>query len=58
MTSHQENSRPAMLRPDGMPAPLGLYSHASQVTTGSDLIFVAGQLAVGSDGEVVGVGDF
>lgn len=58
MTSHQENSRPAMLRPAGLPAPLGLYSHASQVTTGSELVFVAGQLAVGSDGEVVGAGDF
>lgn len=57
MTAHQEDSRPVMLRPAGLPAPLGLYSHASHVTTGSDLFFIAGQLAAGSDGQVVGAGD-
>jgi 2-iminobutanoate/2-iminopropanoate deaminase len=49
---------PAMLEPAGMAAPLGLYSHCSRVTAGSDMFFVAGQLAVGADGEVVGEHDF
>jgi enamine deaminase RidA (YjgF/YER057c/UK114 family) len=35
----------------------GLYSHAARVKSG-DLIFVAGQLAVGTDGGIIGVGDF
>jgi len=35
----------------------GLYSHLARVKQG-ELIFVAGQLSVGSDGSVVGVGDF
>jgi enamine deaminase RidA (YjgF/YER057c/UK114 family) len=35
----------------------GLYSHLTRVKAG-ELIFVAGQLSVGRDGSVVGVGDF
>ena len=35
----------------------GLYSHAARVSAG-DLFFVAGQLAVSSNGEVVGKNDF
>lgn len=46
-----------MLKPTGVP-PLGLYSHASAVSEGARLVFVAGQLAVGPDGAVVGEGDF
>lgn len=41
---------------DACPAQ-GLYSHLARVKSG-ELLFVAGQLSVGADGEVVGVGDF
>jgi 2-iminobutanoate/2-iminopropanoate deaminase len=59
MTSHQgPGAVPAVLQPDGLPAPIGLYSHGSRVTAGTDLLFVAGQLAVGEDGQPVGQGDF
>ena len=58
MTSAPATSDPFMLKPAGLPAPLGLYSHASQVAPGSELVFVAGQLAVGADGQIVGPGDF
>src|SRR3954467_12956156 len=32
--------------------------HQVSVATGSKLVFIAGQVAVGADGEKVGVGDF
>ncbi|TKI04689.1 RidA family protein [Martelella alba] len=35
----------------------GLYSHLTRVSAG-DLYYIAGQLSVGADGEVVGKGDF
>lgn len=35
----------------------GLYSHVGKASGGS-LLFVAGQLAVGADGQLVGKGDF
>ena len=35
----------------------GLYSHVARVEAGA-LYFIAGQLAVGSDGTIVGKGDF
>ena len=34
-----------------------MYSHAAKVATG-DIYFIAGQLAVGNDGELVGKNDF
>ena len=43
--------------PEGACPAQGLYSHLARVKAG-ELIFVAGQLAVGADGAVVGVGDF
>ena len=43
--------------PPGAAPAQGLYSHASKVTAG-DLYFIAGQLAVGADGQVVGKNDF
>jgi enamine deaminase RidA (YjgF/YER057c/UK114 family) len=46
------------LNPAGVPPPQGLYSHVTRVPAGTPLFFVAGQLAVGRDGEVVGKGDF
>jgi enamine deaminase RidA (YjgF/YER057c/UK114 family) len=46
------------VNPPGACPAQGLYSHVSVVPGGSELVFVAGQLAVGTDGEVVGAGDF
>lgn len=43
--------------PPGTAPAQGLYSHAG-VVTGGRLLFIAGQLAVGADGVVVGKGDF
>ena len=43
--------------PPGAPPAQGLYSHSAKVTAG-DLYFIAGQLAVGRDGQVVGKNDF
>jgi enamine deaminase RidA (YjgF/YER057c/UK114 family) len=45
------------LNPPGAAPAQGLYSHVGRTTAGS-LYFVAGQLAVGPDGGIVGVGDF
>ncbi|PKU23440.1 RidA family protein [Telmatospirillum siberiense] len=45
------------LNPSNAPPAQGLYSHATRVSGGS-LLFVAGQLAVGTNGDVVGKGDF
>ena len=45
------------LNPPGAPPAQGLYSHLTRVKAG-ELIFIAGQLAVGADGAVVGVHDF
>jgi len=43
--------------PEGACPAQGLYSHLARVKAG-ELLFVAGQLSVGADGSVVGVGDF
>jgi enamine deaminase RidA (YjgF/YER057c/UK114 family) len=45
------------LNPEGAPPAQGLYSHLTRVKAG-ELLFIAGQLAVGEKGEVVGVHDF
>lgn len=45
------------LNPETSGPPQGLYSHVARVEAGA-LYFIAGQLAVGSDGSVVGKGDF
>jgi enamine deaminase RidA (YjgF/YER057c/UK114 family) len=46
------------VNPEGACEAQGLYSHLTVVPAGAGLMFVAGQLAVGARGEVVGVGDF
>jgi len=46
------------LNPEGASPPQGLYSHVTRVPAGVPLLFVAGQLAVGRDGAIVGKGDF
>jgi len=43
--------------PETMGKPLGQYSQLTRVKT-SELIFVAGQLSVTKEGEIVGRGDF
>lgn len=51
------NDRIRTLNPPGVAAPLGLYSHIARVPAG-ELLFIAGQVAVDSGGNVVGVNDF
>ena len=48
--------RPEMLQPEGLSAPLGQYSHVSRARP-EQLVFVAGQVAVDEQGELVGEGD-
>jgi enamine deaminase RidA (YjgF/YER057c/UK114 family) len=43
--------------PTGLAKPLGAYSHVARVKA-SELLFIAGQLAVNEAGELVGKGDF
>jgi enamine deaminase RidA (YjgF/YER057c/UK114 family) len=45
------------INPEGGCPAQGLYSHVGKVSSGT-LLFIAGQLSVGADGSVVGVGDF
>ena len=40
------------LEPDGVPAPVGGYSHAAVVPAGTELLFVAGQVPQDLDGSV------
>lgn len=42
--------------PDTMAKPVGPYSHATKVTA-KQLIFIAGQVPIDSEGRVVGVSD-
>lgn len=43
--------------PSGLAKPLGAYSHIARARA-SELLFIAGQLAVNEAGELVGKGDF
>jgi enamine deaminase RidA (YjgF/YER057c/UK114 family) len=45
------------LNPPGLPPAQGLYSQAGRAEP-KTLVFVAGQLSVGDNGEVIGQGDF
>ena len=47
-----------ILNPPGLGPAQGLYSQATLVPAGLDTYHIAGQLAVGKDGSIVGVGDF
>jgi len=51
------SNRVEYLNPPQACPPQGLYSHVTRVTAGP-LLFIAGQLSVGSDGGVVGKNDF
>jgi len=53
----QQTPRVAYINPEGACPAQGLYSHIGRVRSGT-LLYVAGQLSVGADGSVVGVGDF
>ena len=46
-----------MVQPDGLSQPVGLYSQVCRVEC-QEYAFVAGQVAVASDGNLVGEGDF
>ena len=46
------------IEPPGLGRPLGLYSHATRADARCDFVFVAGQLSVDGDGQVVGAADF
>jgi reactive intermediate/imine deaminase len=43
--------------PEGMAAPVGPYAHVVTVPPGGRLVFCAGAVALGPDGEVVAEGD-
>lgn len=43
--------------PEGMPKPLGMYSHVGAAAPG-DVLFLAGQLSTDDSGALVGKGDF
>lgn len=44
------------INPEGLPTPVGPYSHVVTSPPGK-LVFCAGQVALDSDGEIVGAGD-
>lgn len=46
-------THPAYVNPEGAPSPIGMYSNLSRA---GDLLFVAGQVGLGVDGELVGEG--
>ena len=45
-----------IIKPDGFPEPLGLYSHAISIRAGG-LLFVSGQVPVDEKSQIVGQGD-
>ena len=45
------------LNPPNAPPPSGMYSHVARATAG-ELAFIAGQVAVDGNGNIVGKGDF
>ena len=47
-----------IFNPDTLAAPRGTYSHVARIPGGATLLTIAGQVAVGPDGELVGPGDF
>lgn len=47
-----------IFNPDSIAEPRGTYSHVAELQPGAKLVVVAGQVAIGPDGSVVGAGDF
>ncbi len=52
------SKRITYLNPPGLGPAQGLYSQAALAPGGVDTYHIAGQVAVGTDGAIVGVGDF
>ena len=46
------SSKPTFLNPSGVHTPVGPYSHTAVVPAGAELVFVAGQVGIRSDGTV------
>jgi enamine deaminase RidA (YjgF/YER057c/UK114 family) len=47
-----------IFNPDTVNPPGGTYSHVATVRAGTRLVAIAGQVAIGADGKLVGAGDF
>lgn len=47
-----------IFNPDALNPPGGSYSHVARVPAGVTLVAIAGQVAIGADGKLVGPGDF
>ena len=47
-----------IFNPDTVATPAGTYSHVAKVPPGASLVVIAGQVAVGPDGTLVGRDDF
>lgn len=54
-TAARSDGAPTFVNPPGVGAPIGAYSH---VARSGDTYFIAGQVSVDRDGNVVGVDDF
>ena len=51
-----QSSRRTVVEPEGLPAPIGQYSEAIRAR-GGHFLFIAGQVAQNSKGEIIGKGD-
>jgi enamine deaminase RidA (YjgF/YER057c/UK114 family) len=49
---------PDIFNPEALSTPGGTYSHVARVPAGATIVAIAGQIAVGADGTLVGRGDF
>ena len=47
-----------IFNPEAVATPAGTYSHVARVPAGATLVVIAGQVAIGRDGALVGRGDF
>lgn len=47
-----------IFNPATLPQPAGTYSHVARVHSGATLLVIAGQVAIGDDGKLVGPNDF
>lgn len=47
-----------IFNPESVATPRGTYSHVAKVPPGATLVVIAGQVAAGRDGTLVGRGDF
>ena len=47
-----------LVNPEGIPAPLGPYTHVASVAAGAGLVFISGQVGADADGVLVHASDF